>query len=95
MGREPSIGSAALVCVALVKSVCLTGPRLVHLSVGGLGFNCLPVETVIIPLVLLSGFKGKQTPKQEAKMGKLQGGKCVLVVSLSKALFLWRETASC
>lgn len=32
------------------------------------------VETVIIPLVLPSGFKGKQTPKQEAKMGNLQGG---------------------
>lgn len=38
-------------------------------------FNCLPVETVIIPLVLLSGFEGKQTPKQEAEMGNLQGGK--------------------
>lgn len=37
MGREPSIGSAALVCVALVKSVFPMGRQLVHLSVGGLG----------------------------------------------------------
>ena len=59
-------------------------------------FNYLPVETVIIPLVLLSGFEGKQTPKQEAKMGRETfkvKSKCLYWTLLCKALLLWHETA--